>query len=467
MPDLTKHLARAKQALERRNYDLAIEQCEQCVDIAPDELDFHQIHLDAARRKAKETGGNRWGLGGMSLGLTKDPHKQLMAAFKKVAHAPENKAIAEAGDAALKLSQTVKSMAPVAIFYYEEIRKSGLFNDKVLWNLAHVYFERFQEVSKKDAQAAKQWLEKAINTMAELEKAMPQHVEAPKVVKNWEAQRSILRRNESGSAGEYRSQLNSDDKSRRAETMSRMIRTEEDAKQVLAYVEEDLVATPTDKALWVKKGDIHYRMSQFAEAKAAFTKAQELDAHDFTVTMKLGDLRLKEMEQAILAARTAGKDAGTLTAMQKEWMQAKVEEFKARVTRQPTDLNHRYQLGFTYYQLQQTDLAAAEFQRTVNDPKYRRASHKYLGYCFARKNLLDLASGQYAAYLSLIEDELADESKEVRYQLALTQEKLGKTADAIATYEKLVALDLSYKDAADRLTRLRTGGEGLANSSEG
>ncbi len=147
MPDLSKHLARAEQALERRNYDLVIEICEQMVDIAPDELKAHSIHLEAARRKAKES-AKGWSLPGMSLGsFSKDPHKQLLAAFKKVSGAPETKAIAEAGDASLKLGQTVKTMAAVAIYYYEEIRKSGLFNDKVLQrNLAHVYFERFSDL---------------------------------------------------------------------------------------------------------------------------------------------------------------------------------------------------------------------------------------------------------------------------------------------------------------------------------
>ncbi len=455
MPDLSKHLARAEQALERRNYDLAIEICAQMVDIAPDELKAHSIHLEAARRKAKES-AKGWGLPGLSLsGLSKDPHKLLLAAFKKVSGAPETKALAEAGDASLKLGQTVKTMGAVAIFYYEEIRKSGLFNDKVLWNLAHVYFERFNEVQKKDKEAAKGWLEKAINTMGELEKAMPHHNEAPKVVKNWEAQRSILRRNEGGSAGEYRSQLASDDKSRRQEKMNQMFRTEDDARDVLAYIDDALKTQPQDKALWVKKADIHFRMNQFAETRAALEKGQAIDVHDFTITMKLGDLRMKEMEAALTAARAAGRDTA---AAEKDVLTAKVEEYRRRIERQPTDLNHRYNLGESLYRQGNIDQAASEFQRTVNDPKFRRNSHRYLGYCFTKKKLLDLASGQYAAYLQLAEDDLAEEAKEVRYQLARVYESLGKHPDAIANYEKLVAIDLGFRDAADRLTNLRSGG---------
>ena len=40
----------------------------------------------------------------------------------------------------------------------------------------------------------------------------------------------------------------------------------------------------------MKKGDIHRRINQFAEARAAFLKAQALDEHDFTISMRLGDM---------------------------------------------------------------------------------------------------------------------------------------------------------------------------------
>jgi tetratricopeptide (TPR) repeat protein len=450
MPDLSKHLARAKQALERRQYDLTIEVCWECVDIAPDQLEFHSLHLDAARRKAKESGRKSL-IPSISMSFTKDPHKLLVAAFKKVSANVENKSLAEMGDAALKLSYSLKSMADIAIYYYEEIRKSGMFNDKVLWNLGHVYFDKFKEVNKTNKPDSKQWLEKAILVMTELEKAMPQHNEAPKMVKNWEALRSMERRNE-GNATDYRSQLASDDKSKRAEIMNRLIRTVEDAKEVLGYVESDLKTAPNDKALWVKKADVHQRLNQMDLAKTALDAAQALDVHDFTITMKLGDLAIREAELRIENGKKAGQDTANA---EKSLQAAKIEEYRKRVERQPTDMTHHFHLGTTLLKSGQIDAAASEFQRTVNDAKHRRASHRYLGYCFTQKNLLDLASGQYASYLQLVEDEQAEEPKNVRYSLARVLERLGKKTEAIEVFEKLVAIDLAYRDAAERLSKLR------------
>ncbi|MBA2480441.1 MAG: tetratricopeptide repeat protein [Planctomycetes bacterium] len=446
MPDLTKHIARAKQALERRNYDLVIEVCSECVDVDPANIDIHKINLDAARRKAKESGKKSM-MPTMGFGFSKDPHKVFVSAFKKIAAHPDNKIIVEVGDAALKLSQSgTKPMAEVAQYYYEEMRASGMFNDKVLWNLAFLYFEKFKETKDRA------WLDKALKTMAELEKAMPNHPEAGKQVKNWEAMRSMEKRDQAGTTGDYRSQLASDDKARRAEIMNRMIRTPADAMEVLKFVEEDLVQNQTDKNLWMKKGDIHRRINQMAEAKAAYEKGQTLDEHDFTITMKLGDLRMEEAKGRIAAMKAAGQDASAAT---KELLMVETEEYRKRVERQPTDMSHRYNLGLRLLQAGSIDLAAGEFQRTVNDPRLRRGSHRYLGYCFAKKNLLDLASKQYDSYLTLVDDEQSDEAKEVRYALARVYEDQKKKDDAIKNYERLVALDLGYKDAATRLSRLR------------
>ena len=127
----------------------------------------------------------------------------------------------------------------------------------------------------------------------------------------------------------------------------------------------------------------------------------------------------------------------------------------ARSERQPTELGHKFNLGARLLQLGQIEAAASEFQRTVSDPRYRLKSHKFLGFCFGKKNMVDLAIKNYTAYLSIAEDGQSDESKEVRYLRALIYEKGGKRSDAIADLELLVEMDLAYKDCAARLEKLR------------
>lgn len=447
MPDLSKHLTRAKQSLDRRQYDYVLEQMEECLDLDPTNLDVHKLLMDASRKKFKENGGKVGMFGTMSMpALSKDPHKQLLSVAKRLGKNPDNKILVEMGDSANKMAQSgIKPMIDVAIYYFEEFLSSGMFNDKVLWTLAHINLERSRE---KNDNAL---LDRAIKLMRDIEKANPNHPEASRTIKNWEAMRSMTVRT-NAVAGDFRGQLASDSGSKKAEVMGRIIRTMDDAKEVLSYIEQDLAQAPGDKQLWLKKADVHKRIGQIAEARASLMKAQAIDEHDFTIVMRLGDLVIEELKAKIAALTTAGQDANEVKA---ELLAAEIAEYRRRVERQPTDMTHRFNLGIRLIQAGDIDGAAAEFQRTVGDAKVRQESHRYLGFCFTKKNLLDLACQQYTSYLSLVLDDQGDKAKEVRYLRARAQEDQNKRDDAITDYQRIVALDLSFKDAAARLNKLR------------
>ncbi len=463
MVDLSKHLARIKQAIDRRQWELALTQCEDCLDVDPTHLDIYRLLLDASRRRAKES-DKKGLLSGLSApSFTRDPHKLHLAAMKRLAANPDAKNLAAAGDAARVVYKAgVKPMIDVAILLYDEMVGTGLFNPDVLWNLGHLYFERFQD--KKEAAN----LESALKTMAKLEAAMPQHPEAGRTLKNWEAQKSMAKRHDAGK-GDYTSQLSSNTAARRADIMSRIVRTAEDAKEVLHFIDEDLKANPNDKALWVKRGETHRRIggmaldrqafaevkASYGQARASYEKGLQIDEYDFTITMKLSDLAMEERKNAVLELEQGGQDTSTL---KKEAVLFAIEEFRKRVQRQPTDVGHKYNLGLKLLESGQIEAAAGEFQRTVADPKYRLNSHKYLGYCFSKKNMLDLAVKNYTSYLSQVEDNLSDGAKEVRYLRARQLEDLRKRDEAMADYSQLVEIDLGYKDAAARLDNLRNQG---------
>lgn len=449
MPDLTKHLTRAKQLFDKGACDDALTILGECVEVDPANVEIFKLLMPIARRKAKEAGGKTGIMGSIRIpSFTSDPHKQFVAAAKQLGKMGDPKSLSAAMESAAKLAGTVKAVADVAIFLGEEFRQTGMFNDKVLWQLANMYMERFNNSGKKDDAA----LEKAITTMSSLEKAMPHHPEAGRTVKNWHALQSITKRSTAGQATDYRSQVNSTDAARRQEVLNRNVRTLEDAREVLKYIEEDLQKAPGDKYLWTKKGDVHRRINELAAARAAYEKAQALDQHDFTITMKMGDLRIAEAQERLKALAAGSPEA---VAAKKQLLDLEIAEYRARVERQPTDMGHRFNLARNLLTAGDSDAAAAEFQKTVNDPRLRKSSHRGLAICFSKRNLLDLAIQQYKLFLPLVEDELSDEAKDGRYQLAKLLEDRGQTAEAIVEYEKLVSIDLRFKDAAARLSKLR------------
>jgi tetratricopeptide (TPR) repeat protein len=454
MVDISKHLTRMQQAIERRNWDLALEIGTECMDVAPTDVELFRLYCDAAKRKAKESDKKSM-FGSMGLpSFSKDPIKLMIGAMKKLGAGPDAKAFAAAGDAARNVYKGgMKPMVNVAIFLYEEMVATGLFNADVLWNLAHLYFERFQD--KKDLDS----LDSALKTLSKLEAAMPNHPEAGRTLKNWDARRSMEMRNQKGAATDYRSQLSNTGDAHRAEVMNKMVRTADDARDVLKYVDQDIEKEPGKKDLWLKKAETHRRLAElandaaeFGRAREALEKAQAIDSFDFNIVIKLGDVIIDEHKNYIRSLEVAGQD--TAQAKQ-DLLKIEIDEYKKRSERQPTEMSHKFNLGVRLLQIGQVEVAASEFQRTVNDPRYRLKSYKYLGFCFSKKGMGELAIKNYNTYLSSSEDGKGEEAKEVRYLRARQYEQAGQKNQAIEDFTELVEMDLGYKDCASRLEKLR------------
>ncbi len=453
MVDLSKHHEKIKHAIDRRNYDLAIALALECQEIEPYNLETYRLLVDGAKRRQREGGKNKLSLG---LSLSSDPHKKLSVAIKKMAGNPSMKTFKAAGDAAHAIFEAERNRAAsdVAVFLYEEAKATGLFSDKLLWNMAQHYYNRYK--AYKDYEA----LDHAVDRMRELVAAAPKHPDAGRTLSAWQANQSMESRNRRKSErghGDFRDDIAADDQSRRQELYSRTIRTREDAQQVLELVDADIKESPKDKALWQKRADVLMKVSEWGAAREALEQAQKIDPHDFVITMRRGDCDIFEARQRLMEARKSGE--GVAEAEQR-LLDIEIVEYGKRSERQPTEMQHRYLLGRCLLHNKEVDKAAAQFQRAVIDPKHKRQCHKYLGHCFAAKNLLDLAVQQYTSCLALIEDEMSDEFKEVTYNRGRLLEQAGKTTEAVADYTRLVQLDLGYKDAATRLGSLQSNAAG-------
>jgi hypothetical protein len=82
----------------------------------------------------------------------------------------------------------------------------------------------------------------------------------------------------------------------------------------------------------------------------------------------------------------------------------------------------------------------------------------YLGQCFARRGIFDLAASQLA---DAIKEKVGfdDEKKELIYQLAGVLEKMGKREDAFAQYKIIYAVDAGFKDVTEKMDAFY-GGQG-------
>jgi tetratricopeptide (TPR) repeat protein len=93
-----------------------------------------------------------------------------------------------------------------------------------------------------------------------------------------------------------------------------------------------------------------------------------------------------------------------------------------------------------------------EFQQAVKNPSKRLETQKYLGECFKRKRLFDLAVEQLKKASGGI-PQMSALKKDILYELASVYEEMGKTAEAQREFEKIYTVDIAYKDVASKIER--------------
>ena len=134
-----------------------------------------------------------------------------------------------------------------------------------------------------------------------------------------------------------------------------------------------------------------------------------------------------------------------------------LEDCKGRVEKYPTDLAIRFELGELYFKAGKISEAIQEFQKAQGNPNKRIPAMAFLGQCFARRGMNDLAA---RTLQNAIKEKpgLDDEKKELIYQLGCVLEKMGKREEAMDQFKQIYEIDISYKDVAAKVEGFYGGG---------
>ena len=127
-----------------------------------------------------------------------------------------------------------------------------------------------------------------------------------------------------------------------------------------------------------------------------------------------------------------------------------INEARARVERNPTDKQVRFDLGQAYFNAGMYTEAIPELQQAKSNPNIRIKSMLLLGRCFERKNMNDLAQSALAE----ASKELAimdNTKKEILYELALVNEKMGRQEQYLEALKEIYNADYGYRDVARRV----------------
>jgi len=117
------------------------------------------------------------------------------------------------------------------------------------------------------------------------------------------------------------------------------------------------------------------------------------------------------------------------------------------------DFESHYDLGVAYKEMGLVDEAIAQFQKALRGMNGRVRTYEALGQCFLEKQQFQVAAsilGRAIAEPGSTDEQLVG----VLYLLGYASEALRQWGDAVAYYQRVFAVDIQFRDVADRLAAL-------------
>ncbi|WP_422929798.1 tetratricopeptide repeat protein [Singulisphaera sp. PoT] len=144
-----------------------------------------------------------------------------------------------------------------------------------------------------------------------------------------------------------------------------------------------------------------------------------------------------------------------LEEIQQKLNDYEIQEFKRRLTLEPSDMNLQFQLGLRLVNAKRYDEAIGAFQQvSQNSPPLKVQALHRLGLCFYDKGNHKLAERTLQEALKLADAKDIALTNALHYWLGRVSEAQGNTVEAEDHYNEVAANDYNYLDVAERLRNL-------------
>jgi tetratricopeptide (TPR) repeat protein len=117
------------------------------------------------------------------------------------------------------------------------------------------------------------------------------------------------------------------------------------------------------------------------------------------------------------------------------------------------DYESHYDLGVAYKEMGLIDEAVAEFQKALRGHTNRVRSYEALGQCFVEKGQYHVAASVLSRAIALGEGD-DHHLVGVLYLLGRAKEELSRDRDALDYYQRVFAVDIEFRDVADRISAI-------------
>jgi tetratricopeptide (TPR) repeat protein len=306
-----------------------------------------------------------------------------------------------------------------------------------------------------DAYASSGQISKAESLYREIIKLNPGDPELQQELKALAARRTMAEggyeKLEDGE-GSYRDVLRDEQGAIELEQAGRAVKTPELAEKLIAKKVKEFEAEPNDMNLARSIADLYFEQKEFDNALIYLEKIKESDkGADPSIEKRFTEISLQMIDERINSLDREDIDfEENARTLKQERLEVEIQSARRMAERYPSELQFRFELGEILFKAGKISEAIQEFQKAQANPHRRVATLNYLGQCFSKRGLHDVAIRSFQKALDE-KTSFDEEKKDLIYQLGLAQEAMGKKDEAIESFKQIYEVDIGFRDVGARV----------------
>ena len=452
--DLRMHFTKGNEAMQRDNFDYAIDLFNQVLVKEPGMYECRKALRMAQKKKA-----------GSGSGFFK---KMLSSAGSSPMLAKGHMALSKEPAEALRIAEQILNGDPTSSGAHKlvveaatalQFPKTAVLSLEIL--AANSPKDRDVAIKFANALAETGDVGRAERILSDLYRSFPTDNELAQALKDLSARKTL---DEGGyealadGTGSYRDILKNKEEAVSLEQQNRQVKTEDVVEKLINEYETRLQTEPKNQKLLRSLAELCTQKKQFDRALGYYDqiKSSEIGA-DASLDRNIADTMVRKFDHEISLLDASAPDYAERTAkLQAEKQTYQLAECQKRSERFSTDLQIRFELGQLYFQAGKIGEAILEFQKAQGNPHRRIPAMSYLAQCFAKRKMFELATRtlQNALKEKAVFD---DEKKELIYTLGCVLESMGKKDEAIKQLELIYEVDAGYRDVAAKVDAFYSG----------
>jgi len=442
---------KAVSAIELRNFGYAISLLQEILKQEPEFLTGRQLLRRTEVTKNKSAKKSFFNISTAPIGvmkaqreIKKDPKRAVEMLEEVLEGEPYNRQ----ANLLLKEAALTAGWPEIAVFTLRTLLEESPRDVKVLHELGRLYHELGDH-------------ENEVEVYNQLTAIDPRDAQALRLGKDASA-RSSMKRGGWTQAESYRDLIRDKDEAISLEQQSRIRLTGEALDQQIAETYARHHVEPENLNFARRLGALSEQKDDFESAIRWYQYTADLaKGADTGLLRKISDLKIKCLEREIaaheefLATHTErdglhAEKSAQLRAAKISRAEILIRDAQERVTRNPSDLQLRFELGDNLFNAGHFREAVPELQRARQNPHTRLKAMNVLGCCYGELGMLDLAMKQLeeASREIVPMDRM---KKEIVYNLGLIYERMGDAEKALACMKQIYEVDYGYRDVARRV----------------